>query len=274
MQYEDRVSIATPEGVTLEVTLAGLASRTGAALVDSLIQGAAAFVFFLIFIVGTSGGSGPDTTGDPGGGASAFFIGLAFFTLFIFLIFFFYYVVFETLWSGRTPGKKAAGIQVVEIGGGPIGFRASAVRNLVRLVDLLPTSYIIGSIAILASSRNQRLGDMAAGTIVIREQRAEIVPARSTPVVPAAPSTPQTPQVEAPAPVDESMAWDLSGITTEDLATIRRFIERRHSLPVEVARNLAAEIETRLRPKVAGVPEDLRGIEFLERVAAAKAARG
>src|SRR5206468_11279553 len=92
-----------------------------------------------------------------------------------FLVYFGYDVAFETLASGRTPGKRAAGLRVVRLGGEPVGFVASAVRNLGRLVDMQPgLLYAVGAATILFSRHNQRLGDLAAGTLVVRERRAPL----------------------------------------------------------------------------------------------------
>src|ERR671914_416746 len=99
MEYEDRLTITTPEGVELELQLAGLGSRFIAQVLDLLIKGAAM-------------------------------------------------------------------LRVVKVGGEPVDFMSSAIRNVLRLVDGIPTSYIPGMISILATKRNQRLGDLAAGTIV------------------------------------------------------------------------------------------------------------
>ncbi|HEV7685083.1 MAG TPA: RDD family protein, partial [Acidimicrobiia bacterium] len=158
MTYDDRISIPTPEGVELELVLAGLGSRLVAAIVDQLIKLA---VFLALFVLGGA------LSGDNAGGFLVAVLVVA-----SFLVFFGYDVAFETLASGRTPGKRAAGLRVVRLGGEPVGFLASAVRNLLRLVDSLPGIYAVGAVCILFSSRNQRLGDLAAGTLVVRERTA------------------------------------------------------------------------------------------------------
>ena len=156
MTYDDRITIETPENVTLEVTLAGLGSRMAASLIDGLIRFAVILALFIVLL------SSPDRAGG---------VEFALFIVGSFAVFFAYDVLFETLAGGRTPGKRATGLRVVREGGQPVGFVSSAIRNLMRLVDMLPFSYAIGIVAILVSSKNQRLGDMAAGTIVVREVR-------------------------------------------------------------------------------------------------------
>jgi len=247
VSYEDRLWIPTPEGVELELVLAGLGSRLVAGVVDYLIRGA---ILLALVIIGFA------AVGDDGAGgflvAGLFVAG--------FLVYFGYDVAFETLASGRTPGKRAAGLRVVRLGGEPVGFLASAVRNLLRLVDGLPGIYAVGAASVLFSRRNQRLGDLAAGTLVVRERRAPPPLAR-----PAAPDF---------AVADRYAAWDVSGVTSFELVTVRRFLERRWQLDPTARGRLGWELAERLRPKVAGAPPDLHPEQFLEALAEAKASRG
>ena len=244
--YDDRISIPTPEGVELELVLAGVGSRLLGALIDGVIK---AFILFALWIV--SAAVAPD--------AGGFFVAVL--VIASFLVFWGYDVAFETLASGRTPGKQAAGLRVVRLGGEPVGFLASAVRNLLRLIDMQPgLLYAVGSITILFSQRNQRLGDMAAGTLVVRERRAPLPAAR------------------APVPdfgaADRYAAWDVSGVTAYELVTVRRFLERRWQIDPGARNRLGWELAERLRPKVAGAPPNLYPEQFLEALAEAKASRG
>src|SRR4051812_7063838 len=99
-------------------------------------------------------------------------VATAVFLVLAFLVWFGYDVLFEVLANGRTPGKRACGLRVVRSGGQPIGFVASSVRNLLRIVDGPLTMYLAGMVSIVMSERNQRLGDMAADTLVMREPAA------------------------------------------------------------------------------------------------------
>lgn len=252
MDIEDRLSITTPEGVTVDLVLAGAGSRGVAALVDGIIQ----FVVWIAVAAVVAGAMDVDVTGP--GGDDSFFVAIAIITLVAFFIQFLYDVLFETLGGGRTPGKRSAGIRVVRVGGAPVGFLSSAIRNLLRLVDILPGAYLVGLIAIVASSKNQRLGDMAAGTLVVREKT----------VLPDTTRTAWPPLEAAPTAVD------VSTVTAEDLATIRKFLERRTSLGHEARQRLAHDLAWRLAPKVAGADPTSNPEKFLEQVAAAKAARG
>ena len=254
MEFEDRLSISTPEGVELELTLAGLGSRFVAELVDTVLRLVVLGALALVLV-------GVDAfTGTPSEGG----FGLAALIVLSFLIVFGYDILFEVLASGRTPGKRVSGIRVVRVGGHPITFVPSTIRNLFRIVDWLPGSYVIGCLAILATRRNQRLGDIAAGTLVVRERFA-VAPRTETPVI----------STRAPAPPDTDVApaWDVSAVTVEELATIRRFLERRYELEPDARLELASALAQRLRPKVAGAPDSLAAEPFLEQLAAAKATR-
>jgi hypothetical protein len=125
----------------------------------------------------------------------------------------------------------------------------------------------------VASKRNQRLGDMAGDTLVVRESAApSTAPAweRRPDAVPAPPPAPWTSPGAAGSEADQ---WDVSAITQEELAAVRQFLERRWTLEGEARQRLAWQLAEGLRPKVAGVPADLQGERLLERLAAAKAAR-
>ena len=247
MRYEDRVRIGTPEGVPVELVLAGLGSRFLACLIDLLIKGGIFLLFLLLFWIvssGSNGGLSPTV-------AAVMAILVAFALLFV------YDVVFEVWGGGKTPGKRATGIRVVRDGGGPVNLTASLIRNLIRLIDYLPWAYLVGMISIVVSKANKRLGDMAAGTLVIRERRE-------------VPGTPWAPQSWV---LRESREWDVSAVTAEEAATVAHFIERRSSLDAGARSQIAMQLAGRLYPKVRGAPANLNAEAFLERLLAAKRAR-
>ena len=235
MQLDDQLTIRTPEGVELNLTLAGLASRVLASLLDGLIQSIAGGVLAITLVVIFNGQLGA--------------LGAGLLALALFLIFFGYPILFEVLDGGRSVGKRATGLRVVRLDGGPIGFGAAAIRNILRLIDILPGGYAVGAIAILATPHNQRLGDMAAGTVVIRE--------RSTKVVPSVQS----------APISSSYGrLDVTAVTADEVALIRRYFERREALPEPRRLELAWDIARRISAKVA-LPGELADPEgFLARV--------
>ena len=248
MEYEDRIRIATPEGVDLELTLAGVGSRFTAALVDFLIQVALLVALALLFLRGF----------DSAGGGG---LGAALFVILSFLLFAGYDILFEVYGSGRTPGKRLNGLRVVREDASPVTFVPSAVRNVMRLIDFLPSFYLVGIVSILATRMNQRLGDLAAGTLVVRERHA------------AGARAPRLDASAARAALGWE-AWDVSGVTREEALAVRRFLDRRHELTREARSRLAQELSSALRPRVPGVPETVQGEGFLERLAAAKRARG
>ena len=239
MEYEDRLRIATPEGVDVELTLAGIGSRFIAGGIDLAIQ------FSIIIAAGwvLRGGSNDD------GGWS-----VALLSIIGFLVFFAYDVLFEVRGRGRTLGKRWTGLRVVRVGGQPITFVPSCIRNVLRLIDFLPFLYGIGMISIFSTSRNQRLGDLAGGTLVVRDRPGSVG---------AAPTAIR----KLDATVD---AWDVSAVSAQDIGTVRQFLSRRNGLSSGPREELAEELERRLRPRVAGAPEHLPPEEFLERLSNAK----
>jgi uncharacterized RDD family membrane protein YckC len=248
MEYEDRLTIPTPEGVDLELTLAGVGSRFASALLDYLIQ--LAIIIALGLVLGLGIGLSPGSSGF----AAAVWIVLSF------LLFVGYDITFEVLAAGRTPGKRANGLRVVREDGGPVTFPISAARNVLRIIDILPGMYLVGILAILISRRNQRLGDLAAGTLVVRERRA----------MPPEPVRVYAARTTVPAP-----AWDTSAIDEVELAAVRSFLARRNGLTDDARTQLAHELAARLQPKVgggAGLDADSPEL-FLERLVAAKLGR-
>ena len=243
MEYEDRITIETPEGLTLELSLAGVGSRFAAAIVDWMIQLSIFIALYILLLrIGSSGA--------------------AIFAVASFLLLFGYDVAFEVLNSGRTPGKRMNGLRVVRDGGRPITFTASTIRNLVRVVDLLPGTYLVGAISIVVSSRNQRLGDIAAGTLVVRDRPRRRGERDRTWHAPKATQT-----------ATASSTWDVSAVGEDELVAVRKFLDRRYTLTTDARMQLASTLAQPLRAKVAGAPEGLAAETFLELLAAAKAAR-
>ena len=239
MEYEDTRTIATPEGVELRLRLAGVGSRFAAGMIDFAIKGALVLVVALVF--GLTLGDVPALIVSAAG------------LLFAMVLF---DILFEVRSAGRTPGKRALGRRVVLADGRPVGLRASAVRNLLRLIEGLPLSYVPAIVSILVTRSNQRLGDLAAGTVVVHEATA------------GAP----TPEFARPVP-DYTEGWDVSALTTQELATVRDFLRRRSDFTPEARRALATRLATNLQGRVAGVHTELPPERFLEDLAAAKASR-
>jgi uncharacterized RDD family membrane protein YckC len=238
---DDRVTIATPEGVSLELVLAGVGSRFMARLLDTVIE--LAIIFALA--------AGISATSAPGSVRAVA-------RVLIFLVVFAYDVPFELWNGGRTIGKVAAGIRVTGIDGDRVGFFASAIRNIMRIIDFLPLFYAVGVTSMVSTKRDQRLGDLAAGTIVVRDRFPGLVS-----------HTPAPPTV----PVEAIATWDVSAIGPGELATVHQFLDRRLSLPMPVRAHFANELAYRIGPKVAGAPYGTHPEYLLEGVVVAKQAR-
>jgi len=188
--------VRSPEQVALELPIAGPTSRIFAFLIDFslmtlgqlVIAGALIYVMASAFDLGDWLGIGEngsfrfDAQIDEASGERILLLAQAIFILVEFLVQWGYFVCCEMLMQGRSPGKAYAGLRVVRDGGLPIGFRESALRNLVRAVDMLPTAYVIGFVSMLISAQGKRLGDFAAGTLVVREDRPQpALPLRNPP---------------------------------------------------------------------------------------------
>ena len=243
MVFEDRLTIDTPEGVPLELTLAGLGSRFAAALIDYVFQ--LIILIALALVLGYGAGLSPATSALSG----------ALWVLGLFLVFWGYDVAFEVLNSGRTPGKAMNGLRVVLESGAPVTFGPSAVRNVIRLIDLLPGTYLVGMVSIQVTRKNQRVGDLAAGTLVLRESRGLPPEVRISYLV-------------------ETPAWDTSAIDQQELDTVASFLSRRGQLEAGARIQIAAELAGRLRPKVGGAVANEGDEMFLERLVASKRGRG
>jgi uncharacterized RDD family membrane protein YckC len=242
MLYEDRITIPTPEGVSLELTLAGLGSRAVAGTLDLVLK-ALVIACLLVLVIALLGIDG-----------AIVILPMAAIAMLLFD------VAFETLGGGRTPGKRLSGLRVVRSSGRPVDLVASMIRNVLRLVDGLPLSYVPTIVSIIVTRRNQRPGDLAADTVVIRDRRAID---RAQPVA----------AVVAPDRAAVGARWDVSAVPTEDLATVRAFLERREGLAPDARARLAARLDSALRPRVGGADEQ-DPERFLEILYDAKRSRG
>ena len=157
MDLDESITIATPEGLELRLQLAGLGSRFIAGAVDLTIMLVLLGVLALI--------AGPVTGLSSGVSGVVYVIGA-------FVILLFYPILFEVLAHGQTPGKRMSHLRVLRDSGAPVDLPASAIRNLMRLIDGPLLLYMPSIVSIAVTRRNQRPGDIAAGTIVTREHPA------------------------------------------------------------------------------------------------------
>ena len=145
--------IETPEGVALHLRAAGPVARALAFAVDLAVR---AFLYIALSIVLAMAGR----------------MGKGIFLIAFFLLEWFYPVLFEVYWQGETPGKRMLGLRTLNDNGTPIGWSASLVRNLLRAVDFLPSFYAFGFVTMLLTRDFKRLGDLAAGTVVVYHERS------------------------------------------------------------------------------------------------------
>jgi uncharacterized membrane protein SpoIIM required for sporulation/uncharacterized RDD family membrane protein YckC len=218
------VDIETPELVVVSYTIAGVGSRMLAGLIDLLI--CIALFVGLMFGLIALGGGGDDSTGPTPSVAWAF----AAVFLMQFALVWGYYLLFDALADGQTPGKKLLRLRAVRDGGYSVGFSAAAVRNLMRIVDMQPVfSYLFGITSVAFTKNGKRLGDIVAGTLVVREGLV------SQPLhAPARPATATAGRVSAL-------------LTDEEFQLLARWTARRNALEPERRRQLATQVATRLR---------------------------
>jgi len=236
--------IVTPEAVVLSFETAGVGSRIIAAAIDLAIQATAA-----VLVIGAAALFGATHVGLAG-----VYVGL-------FLVAFGYPVAFETLWRGRTVGKAVMGLRVVTVEGAPVRFRQALVRGALGLIDFWFTSGAAAVLCVLATRRNQRLGDLAAGTLVLRERSSKQSLSAVTFWVP-------------PGWEGYAATLDVSAVTPADYQAVRSFLVRANSLDPWTRERLAGEIATAVLPRLRhhpppGVPAEV----FLACVAALYQAR-
>jgi uncharacterized RDD family membrane protein YckC len=235
MEWTDNVSIETPEQIDVSLEIAGLGSRFVGCVIDWLIK--ALFIIMLIILGGILAALVGATGSQLG---TALVIALLVAVYFLFSVG--YKIYFEVRHNGQTPGKKFAGIRAIRAGGGPVDFVTSGIRNLLALGDLAPPFYLVDGFLVLITKNGQRLGDMAAGTIVIRERLEE-------------------------APRDESKhvenwasdeiaftAEQLAGCQPEDRHILRSFFQRFATLRERPRRQLALRLAAEFARKVGYQP--------------------
>ncbi len=219
------VEIETPEGITLRLELAGFGSRVLAAIYDGVL------VVLLLFLTGAAF-LAMAVAGSTWVRAAFILVGFG--------IVWGYFALFEGLWNGRTPGKRRVGIRVVLDTGAPITFQAALIRGLVRTVDYQPgISGIVGLVFMMLHPQAKRLGDLVAGTIVVRDEPAELA------VVPG--------RTEAREPEPASVAAR-SRLSDEEYRLLEQFIGRAAQLTPSLRRRFEDELTVRLGDRYPELP--------------------
>lgn len=237
---DDELVIETPERVELHYVLASVGNRFLAAAIDHLFQ----VIAIILIVLAAMAFSGLRLFASLGVWAAALMV------LAMFAIYWGYFVVFETLWSGQTPGKKMMHLRVVREDGRPVRFFEVFVRNLLRVADIQPMgSYAIGVVSIIFSERSKRVGDFVAGTVVVKERATE-APSLDE-IIKVSEIEQQRLERTTPPP----FAADTRRLSEQELRAVKAFLKRRFELSERNRSALAARIAQPVAAKL-GVPSD------------------
>lgn len=242
-----RLEVETADHVVLRYDLAGGGNRGFAALVDfvlaTMIFIGAIFLFTLL-------------TAAIGFQTASLFFGIA--VLLTFAIAWSYFILFEWLGNGQTIGKRIFGLRVIADDGAPASFTAVLVRNLLRVIDFLPAFYGIGLLAIVVSSRSQRLGDLAAGTFVVRAPRPQL----------------DYFSLRTVTPVGDGAQVAVRVLPGEAQRLVREFVAREAKLAPDHRARVAKQLADRLRPYARDVDPTLNDVELIRAIARSLRASG
>lgn len=263
---DDRYRVETPEQIGLEYDVAGLGTRFLATLVDTI------FLSLILFVVGCLGVFGlaaiaaaiSEAVWDSDGDAIMYVI-FAIMGLLIFAILWGYYVFFETIWHGQSPGKRWTGLRVIQEGGYPIRFSHAAIRNIVRIADFLPFLYVIGAVVMLVDKRSRRLGDLVAGTIVVKEL-PEVAAGTYGGAIAHIP-TAMMPAMQGVTVSGDRQIPNLHRITAADQSLIREYFMRRSEFLPEASAALSLKMANAFARKLDYSPAGDVPDQFLARIA-------
>ncbi len=248
-----RLEVETPDHVVLRYDLAGGGNRGFAAVVD--------FIVATLIVVGAL--FGLSLLFNVVGAAANTLVGVL--VLLTFLIAWSYFVLLEWLWQGQTIGKRLYGLRVIREDGAPAGFTAVLIRNVVRMVDFLPAFYGVGLLMIILTSRSQRLGDLAAGTYVVRAPRPQL----------------DYFSLRTMSPLGAGRSVETRGLSGEMQRLVREFVSREGRLAPKDRARVAKQIADRVRPYALGPevsPLSARDanddVEFLRAIARSLRATG
>ncbi|MGA2391811.1 MAG: RDD family protein [Candidatus Lustribacter sp.] len=241
---ERALDVRTAEAIAVRYELAGLGSRFLALCIDMVLQSAVALA--VVLLLGVFALPVARAVAWLHLDKTVYVAALSVLALAIFALFFGYFIVFELVWNGQTPGKRALGIRVVRDGGFPVDAGAAVIRNVVRAVEVAFGFYVISAFVALLSPENKRPGDFAAGTIVVRDEPGDL-------------------------PVLDAVTFDEphydDGLDAHDHALIAQFLARRATLEPCAAGEIAARIAARVRPKLRASFHFLSDLDLLEHLA-------
>ena len=226
---DETLVIETPEHVELRFALATIGNRFLACAIDHALQMLAIGVTLFVTLRLSDGARrlGREVTSSVEEG-SLWILALA--TLAVFILYFGYFVIFETVWSGQTPGKRWLRLRVIREDGRPVNFFAALARNLLRGADMMPMIlvlpfYSVGIVSVFSSARSKRLGDLVAGTVVVKERASE---------------APSFDEVFEGAEIDTALRrvapavefrGDVRRVGAREIEVVEAFLRRRYDLP-------------------------------------------
>jgi len=253
MPYE--YVLLSPEKVEIRYELGGLGSRALAAVLDDLLVVLLnAVVMLILALLEDAMSLISRIVGSIGEGWALAALGF-----FAFFSWFGYYILFEIWWNGQTPAKRAFGLRVIKLDGTPVTPGAILIRELVRLVDAFPIcvfGYNVAGLVAFFNPYGQRVGDMLAGTLVIKERRVELPTLQSLTSV----DTSEHP-LEVYVPT-------VLALSANEYRALRAFLDRREQFAPEVRERLANELFERLTSKLGlYVPPDVSREGILEAIA-------
>ncbi len=240
------LEVRTPESIAFSYELAGLGSRFLAVSVDVTIQTLVMIgIIWGLIYAGAHWSAAVREASAPTKIETS--LAIAFLVTIVFSIYFGYFILFEAFWNGQTPGKKLMGLRVVRDGGYPADFASIAIRNLIRVGEFVAGLYAISAVAALLSPENKRLGDMAAGTIVVRDARAAKL----------------AELMQAPAETAHPLM-----LSSQERALIDQFVARREGMAPHNRAAMASQLAARVRPRVSRDLQQLDDEEVLTRLSA------
>ena len=279
--YADQLNIETPEQVDIHFPVAGVGSRFIAILLDTIFQGLAYFVFgLLIFITGAFTGVNGFMNKESDTAQKWLVAG---FILLNFVMVWGYFALFESFWQGQTPGKRIMKLRVIKDSGRAITLFESMARNLLRVVDSLPSAYLVGVITMLCNRHNKRLGDYVAGTIVIHERMdeqplmAHVSRTFTSDVYAESAAARLMPRAQEEWSASEGFlpADAVARLQPADLHVIETFFSRALDLSIETREELGAKLAAKMSAKMRfPLPEGVRAERLLELIAHKMRAQG
>lgn len=266
MSIDEQYTIDTPENIEFRYTVAGIGSRFLAAIVDTLLLLLVQVVLIVTLLM--IGAALENVGGLEDQGRSVLF---AVWAILSFAFFWGYYIFFEMMWNGQSPGKRSGRLRVVREGGRPVTFVASAIRNLVRVIDFLPSLYGLGVLVMFVDRRSRRLGDLAGGTLVVKDRAPVSLEGLKSQSLEhkAATGATRLLSTDSPAPDNDSSTFtpsipNLHLLTNDDYDLVQEFLRRRSELGRESRERLGRQLVERLGSRLAISVSPSNSESFLE----------